>query len=191
MNILQGTLIRLAAVDADKDPAVLARWSYNTEFWRLLDSDPVTPARAQTIREFMNKSEPERFIFHLRALTDDRLIGLIGLSPFWTHRDAWLFIGIGEPEYWGRGYGSDALRAALRYAFHELNLERVTLGVFDYNVRARRAYEKLGFVYEGVERGLLQRENARSGMTAMGILRSEWEEQDGGRRTVDGRAATS
>lgn len=175
MNILQGRLVRLAAVDPDKDPPVFARWSYNTEFWRLLDSDPVTPARAQTIREFMNKSEPERFIFHIRALADDRLIGVIGVMPFWTHRDAWLFIGIGEPEYWGKGFGSDAMRAMLRYAFHELNLERVTLGVFDYNARARRTYEKLGFVHEGGLRGHLHRDGQRWDMRFMGLLRVEWE----------------
>jgi RimJ/RimL family protein N-acetyltransferase len=177
MNLLHGELIRLAAPNPDADAETIARWTRDTEYARLLDSDPVTAIRAQTVRDFMSKSEPDRFIFHVRTLADDKLIGFAGLSVQWASRDAWFFIGLGERDYWSKGYGTDAVRAVLRYAFTELNLERVTLNVFDYNPRARRSYEKAGFVYEGAERGLLHRDGERWGVTFMGILKDEWEKE--------------
>jgi RimJ/RimL family protein N-acetyltransferase len=61
-----------------------------------------------------------------------------------------------------------------RYAFEELNLHRLSLGVFAYNPRARRAYEKAGFVVEGRERGAILRDGQRADVIIMGILREEW-----------------
>lgn len=62
----------------------------------------------------------------------------------------WVSIGIGEADCWGQGYGSDAMRVMQRYAFTELNLQRLTLSVFAYNAHARRSYEKTGFAVEGI-----------------------------------------
>jgi RimJ/RimL family protein N-acetyltransferase len=84
-------------------------------------------------------------------------------------------ISLGDREYWGKGYGSDAMRLLLRYAFHELNLHRVSLNVFEYNPRAIRSYEKVGFVHEGRMRKFLNREGKRWDILYMGITRQEWE----------------
>ena len=77
----------------------------------------------------------------------------------------------------GRGYGSDALRLGINYSFRELNLYKVQLGVFSYNTRAIRTYEKIGFVREAVQRAMLYRDGQRFDMIEMGILRPEWEAQ--------------
>jgi RimJ/RimL family protein N-acetyltransferase len=82
---------------------------------------------------------------------------------------------IGEREYWGKGYGTDAMNLLTRYAFMELNLHRVSLGVHSYNTRALRCYEKAGFRTEGAIRGETFREGRRSDDIYMGILRREWE----------------
>ena len=83
-------------------------------------------------------------------------------------------IGIGEREFWGKGYGTDAMDLILRYAFVELNLRRVSLNVFEFNQRALRSYEKAGFQLEGRQRQVMQREGRRSDILYMGILREEW-----------------
>ena len=62
----------------------------------------------------------------------------------------------------------------LRYAFTELNLWRVSLGVFEYNPRAIRSYEKVGFQHEGRSRKHLNHEGKRWDIFFMGILRDEW-----------------
>jgi len=58
-------------------------------------------------------------------------------------------VGIGERDYWGQGYGTEAVQQALSFAFDELGLHRVTLDVLAANPRALRAYQKAGFVIEG------------------------------------------
>lgn len=58
-------------------------------------------------------------------------------------------IVIGESAYWGHGYGTEAMHLFLRYCFRILNLRRIVLEVYEYNERAIRSYEKIGFVKEG------------------------------------------
>jgi RimJ/RimL family protein N-acetyltransferase len=58
---------------------------------------------------------------------------------------ALLGIMIGEPRLWGRGYGTAATKALLRYAFEELGLHEVRLSCHAENKRAIRCYEKVGF----------------------------------------------
>jgi RimJ/RimL family protein N-acetyltransferase len=61
-------------------------------------------------------------------------------------------IMIGEKDYWNKGHGTEAMRTMYRYGFEELNLNRIWLRVYATNPRARKAYEKAGFVYEGTLR---------------------------------------
>ncbi len=60
-----------------------------------------------------------------------------------------LGITIGDKGYWGRGYGGDAIRLLLDYAFRLRNLRRVYLSVNSTNERAMGAYRRCGFVEEG------------------------------------------
>lgn len=64
-------------------------------------------------------------------------------------RSATIGISIGAKDYWSKGYGSDAIHTLLRFLFLKLNLNRVQLDTWSGNIRAIRAYEKLGFVIEG------------------------------------------
>jgi len=178
--LFQGELVRLAAPNPSADAEVLARWMHDSEYMRLLDLAPArlwsaTHLKAE-IEKSWEKDAPDEFFFLIRALADDRLIGLIELDGIrWAHGDCWVGIGLGEREYWGKGYGTDAMRVILRYAFAELNLHRVSLSVFEYNSRAVRSYEKAGFAVEGRVRQFLQRDGRRWDMILMGILREEWE----------------
>lgn len=74
----------------------------------------------------------------------------------------------------GRGYGPEAIRMMLRYAFDEVGLHRVSLEVFDFNDRARRAYERCGFVLEGRLRDALQWEGVRHDTLVMSMLRPDF-----------------
>jgi RimJ/RimL family protein N-acetyltransferase len=66
--------------------------------------------------------------------------------------EAELGITIGVREYWGKGYGSDAVRTILQYVFTKMALKRVYLKTLDWNKRARRCFEKAGFVAFGTSR---------------------------------------
>ena len=169
--LFEGRLVRLAApLPSDRDD--FARWSQNDTYLRLLDDDPVRP---QAPGQFETNASAQDFYFHLRTVDQDQLIGFVVLFNLkWSNQTAEMAIGIGEPSHWGHGYGSDALRLILNYAFNELNLYRVGLTVLEYNTRAIQAYERAGFVREGVQRQAVCRENRRYDLIAYGILRDEW-----------------
>jgi RimJ/RimL family protein N-acetyltransferase len=178
-NLLHGNLVRLAA----EEPAVLAevisRWGVDSEYQRLLDAESANRFSVKKETEWIQKEQekepPAFYLFAIRTLEDDHLIGFVGLDgDFFPHGEAFVGIGIGEREFWGKGYGTDAMEVILRYAFQEFNLRRVSLDTFEYNPRAIRSYEKAGFVHEGRAREFLSREGRRWDMLFMGILREEW-----------------
>lgn len=78
------------------------------------------------------------------------------------------------PEFQGKGYGSEAIRWALRYAFHHANLHRVGIGSVEFNQGALRLYEKLGFKHEGRSREAIWHDGRFWDLVEMGMLESEW-----------------
>ena len=180
-NLYAGAKVRLAALDAERDAATVARWSADTEFRRLLDSDPARYESAAEVKEGIEKraERPNAFQFAIHAWPEDKLIGFVGLWANWPNAEAFVGIGIGERAYWSQGYGSEAMTLALRFAFHELNLERVSLEANGDNARAIRAYEKCGFVHEGTQREWEGRDGKRADIINMGILRADWEQAHG------------
>jgi RimJ/RimL family protein N-acetyltransferase len=175
-DIYTGKLVRLATIDLEKDIECMARWNRDSEYQQLLDSGPSMMWPAGQIKEWMEKNCGSMFIFSIHTLSDDRIIGNLDLSGIdWTARSAWLGIGIGERDLWGKGYGSEATGLLIRFAFEQLNLNRISLNVFEYNQRGYKAYQKLGFVEEGRLRQYMQRGGERYDIIYMGLLREAWE----------------
>jgi RimJ/RimL family protein N-acetyltransferase len=178
-DILKGELVRLSAVDPEEFSKAFTHWRRDSEFMRLIDSGEVMLRSQKDSQKWIEKEiedqDVNQYMFTIRTLAEDKLLGDIGLSVVnWMSRDAFVGLGIGERDFWGRGYGTDVMKVILRYAFTEINLRRVTLSVFEYNPRAVRSYEKAGFVHEGRMRQFLNREGKRWDMLFMGILRDEW-----------------
>jgi RimJ/RimL family protein N-acetyltransferase len=181
-DLLTGKLVRLAAMDPESAASAWVNWRANSEYARLLDMDPAIVHSVKATRAWVEKHLDDWLAheFHIHTLEDDRLIGSLGLDgEIKVHGDAFVGIGIGDPAYWGQGYGTDAMKIILRYAFMELNLHRVSLDVFDYNPRAIHSYEKAGFRLEGRQRQMMRREGQRWDVIYMGILRADWEKRFG------------
>jgi RimJ/RimL family protein N-acetyltransferase len=175
-SLFTGKLVRMAAPTPDDFP-IMKGWTDNDEYLRLADGDPARPQSLEQVENFEKEifGDKDTYFFHIRTLDDDRLIGSMGLFNFrWKDGSAEFGIVIGDPEYWGKGYGSDATQIMLHYCFHELNLHRVSLQVLGYNTRAVRAYEKCGFVKEGVQREALKRDGQRWDILNYAILYDEW-----------------
>lgn len=195
-DILNGTLVRLSAVDPEEFSKAFAVWRRDSEFMRLMDSNaPRLGSRKDAQKSLEKELEDQQLNQHwftIRTLVEDKLIGDIGLYVVnWSGRDAFVGLGIGERDFWGKGYGTDAMHLILRYAFMEVNLRRVTLTVFEYNPRAIRSYEKAGFRHEGRLRKLLHRDGNRYDELFMGILRDEWMESNGHVRNATGDGGQS
>ena len=179
INILKGELVSLSAVDPEEFSKAFTHWRRDSEFMRLIDSSEAMLRSQKDSQKWIEKEledqEVNQYLFTIRTLAEDKLLGDIGLSVVtWMSREAFVGLGIGERDFWARGYGTDVMKVILRYAFTEINLRRVTLSVFEYNPRAVRSYEKAGFVHEGRMRQFLNREGKRWDMLFMSILRDEW-----------------
>lgn len=101
-------------------------------------------------------------------------IGTVGFHRVdWRNRSAELGIAIGRRDCWGKGYGTDTVRALCRWAFAELNLNRVQLKVDEDNARGIASYEKAGFRLEGRLRQDRYRGGRYLDTLVMGLLRDE------------------
>lgn len=111
----------------------------------------------------------------IRLEPGNELIGTVQLHSIHpVHRAAELQIRIAEPQHRGKGYGSTAVHLALRLAFDDLNLNRVSLHVLAHNARALHTYEKAGFRREGLLRGAAFVDGSYADVVVMGILREEY-----------------
>lgn len=106
---------------------------------------------------------------------DGKCIGGCALFGFdHTAHTAELGITIGDKDYWGKGYGKEAVKLLVEYGFHHRNLHKVWLNVHAKNERAIRAYTACGFVEEGRLRAHVWSEGAYDDLVYMGVLRDEW-----------------
>jgi RimJ/RimL family protein N-acetyltransferase len=178
MNLWEGARVRLAGLTR-ADLPLMSRWHDDAGFLRLFDAEPTRPRSEDELARWLDdvQKNSRTFPFAIRRLTDNAFVGVVSIEDIlWSHRVAWLSISIGDRANRGQGYGTEALRLALDFAFRELNLYRVQLTVFEYNIRAIALYEKLGFRREGVYREFMERDGRRYDMYLYGLLRREWSE---------------
>lgn len=174
--------IRLGPIDHDVHAEIESRWTHDAEFMRLMELKPARPVSAAMLKKeyesIEKKMEEDKnlFYFTIRARDDDHLIGKAVIEWIdWTNGNGWIRLGIGSVEDRCKGYGTQALRLLLRYAFAELNLYRVTAMMGEYNNGAIRLFQKFGFVEEVRRREALDRDGRRWDLLTFGQLRSEWE----------------
>ena len=173
---IPGKTIRLRAIERSDIPAFV-RWFNDPEVRQYLEMYfPMSQAQEEHWFEAQLGDDGRR-IFGIETL-DGVLLGNIGLHDInWKERFTELGIVIGEKESWSQGYGTDAIRTLLRFAFQQMNLHRVFLRVFEYNRRAMRCYEKCGFQLEGRLRQAHFHEGKYYDTLIMGILQEEFNDQ--------------
>ena len=178
--------LRLGPIDHEKDPEIESKWTHDSEFMRLMETDPARPLSAAMIKKqyekLEKKVEEDKNLFHfmIRLKADDRLIGKAVVQWIeWTNGNAFLRLGIGAAEDRRKGYGTQALQMLLRFAFAELNLFRVSAIVPEYNDGAIALLRKFGFVQEVCRRSALERDGRRWDLYVFGLLRDEWQNGTG------------
>ena len=151
---------------ADAEPMALAGWHQRAPL-----------SLAQVERRIAGlATDQDSFAFVICLLDGDRPIGEVLLFDLErVNGSAQLGIFIGEPDEWGKGYGTDAVRALVDFGFRELRLERIWLEVWTENPRAQRSYEKAGFTREATLRHDRFEAGRYTDGHLMSILRDEWQ----------------
>jgi RimJ/RimL family protein N-acetyltransferase len=161
-----------------EDAPVLAAWFNDPEIWRTLArNSPMSNLRETEWLQQLYKDD-KHLVLGIVLTHEDRLVGCCGLrdiSP--VNRSAVFGLTIGDRSRQGMGIGTRATRLAVRYAFEQLNLNRVELAVFAEHERAVRAYRNAGFIEEGRARQAYYRNGRYQDVINFAILRSDWEEK--------------
>jgi RimJ/RimL family protein N-acetyltransferase len=174
--MIKGQKVTLRAI-SKADIPIFVRWLNDPEVTQYLGGS-MMPMSTESEERWFERQMAEGEGWPLTIETADGVtIGNISLMHLdKRNHHAELGIVIGEKKYWSQGYGTDAIRTLLHYAFQELNLHRVFLRVYSYNPRAIRCYEKVGFLHEGRLRQASYRHGAYHDELIMGILREEFNE---------------
>ncbi|MBI4322608.1 MAG: GNAT family N-acetyltransferase [Chloroflexi bacterium] len=136
---------------------------------------PVSMAQEQAIIERQTASSDDLYL--AIEAENGQHIGSTGLHRI-NRRclNAELRIAIGEKEYWGKGYGTDAVKALSAFGFDQMNLHKVYLYVFDFNLRGIACYRRCGFRQEGAWREHHYYGGKYCDVLTMGLLRAEFEQ---------------
>ncbi len=152
MNYLTGERIYLREVRLSDVNDSYYRWMNDRAVTQFLESR-FYPHSMDGIRKYVEeKSNSRDGVFFAMVLREgDRHIGNIKIEPInWIHRFCELGLMLGERDCWGKGYGSEAISLVTHYAFCILNLHKVNAGCYIGNSGSIKAFEKSGFVREGL-----------------------------------------
>jgi RimJ/RimL family protein N-acetyltransferase len=173
---IEGERVAIGPLRRDLVP-LYHRWRNDFTSARTLDYEPAPvtlEARIAWYERTSDETSSIRFTVYERASW--RPIG----QAAWHHVDhrhgtAELGLIIGEPEDRGRGFGTEATRLLIDYAFTALGLHNLMLRVYEYNPAGLRAYEKAGFREFGRRREALAHAGRRWDEIFMQCLATDFE----------------
>ena len=171
---LDGPRVYLRPLEKD-DLGLLRQWANDPEIRGL--TGEVWPTGPASMEEFWQKTQTDssRVWFAIVVKEGSRLIGECGLLrmfPPWRTTDLSLILG--DKAARRQGYGTEAIRLLLDYAFGHLNFHRVAIGVVGSNAGALRFYEQAGFKPEGVQREGYYYRHRYEDFVMMSILENEF-----------------
>ena len=175
VTFLSGDKVDLRPLERS-DVEALLPWINDPQVTRtLLIYRPVNRDAELEFIDRMTNSEHD-VVLGIVVKATGRLIGASGLHQIDTQsRQCQFGIFIGEQAERGKGYGTEATRLITGFAFATLNLNRVWLHVTSENAAGIAAYEKVGYLHEGVLKQALYKEGRYHDLVAMAILRGEWD----------------
>jgi RimJ/RimL family protein N-acetyltransferase len=148
--------IKLIKIDIDNDIQLhhYVKWENDLDLYHLIapmrsKNVKVEHITVESTREYF-ENQPERLKRTFIIFDNEKPIGQITMhiDPEHLYKNeegtCWFGLTIGEKEYWGSGAAAIAM-AKFESLVREMSLKRIELGVFEFNVRAQKFYEKLGY----------------------------------------------
>lgn len=157
-------------IDWVPDASFALQWSGPTFTY------PLTNEQLEVYIEGANQPEATKYIFKVVDDTADEAVGHVTLGKVdrnnYSARIGKVLVGAADSR--GKGYGAQIIQAALQFAFEELKLQKITLGVFDFNTSAIRCYEAAGFRREKIIQDAAKIGDKYWTLMEMEILSGEW-----------------
>lgn len=150
--VIEGLQLRLRDVRVEDATDAYAAWMNDPEVVRYTESR-FTRHTPESLRRFIETvtARPDALFLAIVVKPDGHHIGNIKLDGIDHHHGtAEIGIIIGDKDYWGHGYGSEAIESLAGYAFGVLGLRKLTAGIYANNPGSIRSFERAGFVVEGV-----------------------------------------
>lgn len=113
--------------------------------------------------------------FAIETLKEQKYIGGCSVAHM-DYKNSVVTVGImiGDTDYLSKGYGADALKVLIKFIFEEMNINKIKLHVYDFNLRAQRCYEKVGFKKECVLKEELFRKGKYHDIIQMSIFKRDY-----------------
>jgi len=170
---LKGKNVNLRLLDEDDVPTI-TRWTNDsevTQFIRLVY--PMTlEQELEYVRSMTGKTD--RIILAIET-KEGVYIGNMGLHKIdLISRIASTGAIIGEKEYWGKGYGSEAKMLLLNYAFNTLNLRKIASSAISFNERSVNYQKKTGAVVEGTRKNQFYKNGQYWDEVLLSIFKEDW-----------------
>ncbi len=147
---LKSNRLRLEKVGLRHKSEAYLSWLNDQEVYKYLESGG--NYSMNQLEDYLARAEANENLLFWAIIRKDsgEHIGNIKIDPVHkVHNRGEYGILIGDKSSWGKGFAKEASLAVLSFAFTQLQLRKVTLGVVEENVAAVRLYEKMGFVTEG------------------------------------------
>ena len=142
-----GPRIYLKLLSQDDVNEKYLRWVEDPEILEYLESR----WRAYTLEDLKNYVRTvndglNNFMFGIYLKENSEYVGNIKIGSInQIHRYGDIGLIIGEKSVWGKGYGVEAINLVTRYAFDEINLNKVFSGIYANNVKSIKAFKKAGY----------------------------------------------
>jgi len=136
-----------------EDLPLRVKWVNDPDVRKTLTFEyPLSLARTQQwfSKVLMDDTKRHFTIVHKETGQAIGMTGLIQIDV--RHRRAEFYITIGAKDFWGKRIADEIIAIMLHYGFAELGLNRIYLTTLPSNERARKVYERSGFVFEGILR---------------------------------------
>lgn len=150
--ILQTDKIYLQLLSEENASSEYAEWMNDYEVNRFLESrwKYQTADSVLDFVRYINKSEND-ILFGIFLKNENKHIGNIKIGNInWIHRNADIGLLIGDRNFWGKGFASDAIKLITIYAFKSLNLHKLIAGIYKGNEGSYKAFLKAGWSDIGI-----------------------------------------
>jgi len=169
--------IYLRALEPE-DYLVTVKWRGDEEIEKMVGG-PKYFVSAEKEKEWVRKviCDNERIVLGICLIDNNKLIGTVNIQEFdWINRSCHVPVLIGDKDEWSKGYATEARMLALRFAFHERNMNRVWATILDTNLASIKMNEKCGLKQEGILRKSVYKDGTYHDQIVMSILREEFDE---------------